>query len=77
MLTPSYSCHCIINSLALDRSPVNIRGVLPTNLSFLPPPMTGGGGLGIGGPPNGGPPNGGPLPGPPGGLANGPAGGPP
>jgi hypothetical protein len=71
-----------MNSSALDRSPVNIRGVLPTSLSFLPPPITGGGGMGIGGPPYGGPPNGGPPPGgpppgPPGGLANGPAGGPP
>jgi hypothetical protein len=37
MLTPLYSCHWVINSSALVRSPVKIRGVFPTNLSFHPP----------------------------------------
>jgi hypothetical protein len=69
MLTPSYSCHCVMNSSARLRSPLNMRGVFPTNLSFLPPPPTTGvGGMGAGGPPPGGPPPGGP---------NGPPGGPP
>jgi hypothetical protein len=73
-----------MNSLAQLRSPLNISGVFPTSLSFLPPPITGVGGIGIGGPPPGGPPPGGPPPGgpPPGGPPpaagpNGPAGGPP
>jgi hypothetical protein len=79
MLTPSYSCHCVMNSLALLRSPVNMWGVLPTNLSFLPPGTTGAGGMGMGmgGPPPGGPPPGSPPPGgPPPGHAIGPCCGP-
>jgi hypothetical protein len=64
-----------MNSSALLRSPLNISGVFPTNLSFLPPMTTGAGGMGTGAPPPGGPPPGGPK-GPPGGL-NGPPGGPP
>jgi hypothetical protein len=66
MLTPSYNCHCVINSSAQLRSPLNMRGVLPTSLSLRPPPpTTGAGGIGIGGPPPGGPngPPGGPPPG--------------
>jgi hypothetical protein len=61
------------------RSPVKIRGVFPTNLSFRPPGMIGAGGSGIGGPSPGGPPPGGPPLGgpPPGGPLNGPVGGPP
>ena len=74
----------MINSSALARSPVKIRGVFPTNfLSLLPPGMIGAGGMGIGrplpgGPPPGGPPPGGPPPGgiPPGHPLNGPHGGP-
>jgi hypothetical protein len=67
-----------MNSSARLRSPLNMRGVLPTSLSLRPPPpMTGAGGIGIGGPP-GGPPPGGPN-GPPGGPPPGgpPPGGPP
>jgi hypothetical protein len=40
----------VINSLALLRSPVKIRGVFPTSLSFRVPPTTGAGGMGMGGP---------------------------
>jgi hypothetical protein len=73
----------VINSSARLRSPVKIRGVFPTSLSFRPPPTIGAGGIGMGGPPPGGPPPGNPPPGnpppggPPPGGANGPAGGPP
>jgi hypothetical protein len=74
ILTPSYSCHWVMNSSARLRSPLNMSGVFPTNLSLLPP-VAGAGGMGTGGPPPGGPPPGGPN-GPPGGL-NGPPGGPP
>jgi hypothetical protein len=84
MLTPSYNCHCVMNSSARLRSPLNMRGVLPTSLSLRPPPpTTGAGGIGIGGPPPGGPPPGGPPTGgpppggPPPGGPKGPPGGPP
>jgi hypothetical protein len=69
-----------MNSSARLRSPLNMSGVFPTNLSFLIPPTAGAGGIGAGGPPPrgpngpaGGPPPGGPPPhgGPP------PPGGPP
>jgi hypothetical protein len=83
MLTPSYNCHCVINSLALSRSPLKVSGVLPTSLSPRPPGTTGAGGRGTGAggpPPHGNPPPGGPPPGnpPPGGPPPGnPPGGPP
>jgi hypothetical protein len=80
MFTPSYSCHCVMNSSALSRSPLKISGGLPTSLSPRPPGTTGAGGrgTGAGGPPPGGPPPpgnpppGGPPPGnPPGGPPRG------
>jgi hypothetical protein len=36
-----------MNSSAFDCSPVKIRGVFPTSLSFLPPCTIGAGGIGI------------------------------
>jgi hypothetical protein len=60
MLTPSYSCHCVMNSSALSRSPLKIRGGFPTSLSPHPPGTIGAGGRGTGA---GGPP---PLGNPPG-----------
>jgi hypothetical protein len=55
MFTPLYSCHCVMNSSALSRSPLKISGVLPTSLSPRPPGTTGAGGrgTGAGGPPPG------------------------
>jgi hypothetical protein len=78
MLTPSYSCHWVINSSAASRFPLNISGEFPTSLSPRPPGTIGAGGrgTGAGGPPlpPGNPP---PPPGnhPPGGPA--PPGNPP
>jgi hypothetical protein len=63
MFTPSYSCHCIMNSSALSQSPLKISRGLPTSLSPRPPGITGAGGRGTGAggpPPPGNPPLGGP-----------------
>jgi hypothetical protein len=86
MLTPSYSCHWVINSSAASRFPLNISGGFPTSLSPRPPGTIGAGGRGTGAggppPPPGNPPPGGPAPPgnpPPGGPAppGNPPGGPP
>jgi hypothetical protein len=79
ILTPLYSCHCMMNSSALSRSPLNIRGGFPTSLSPLPPGTTGAGGRGTGAggpPPPGNPPGNPPPPGGPPPPGN-PPGGPP
>jgi hypothetical protein len=73
MLTPSYSCHWVMNSSAASLFPLNISGGFPTSLSPRPPGTTGAGGRGTGGPPPpGNPPLGGPPP-----PGNPPLGGPP
>jgi hypothetical protein len=75
IFTPLYSCHCVMNSSALSRSPLKISGGLPTSLSPRPPGTIGAGGrgTGAGGPlPPGNPPPGGPPP-----PGNPPPGGPP
>jgi hypothetical protein len=71
MLTPSYSCHWVMNSSAASRFPLKISGGFPTSLSPCPPGTTGAGGRGTGA---GGPPPPGNPPPPPG---NPPPGGPP
>jgi hypothetical protein len=72
ILTPSYNCHCVMNSSALSWSPLNISGGLPMSLSPHPPGTTGAGGPPPPGNPPGNPP---PLGNPP--PPGNPPGGPP